>query len=108
MKITAIIVVVCVTWSAIQAELIHTVLRRSMGMDKLKAVMMDFGDSDDDRELTGEEIENFFTYFINLSESNALRTAQQFIKDADINENGSLDEEELSRALRHYAFGNQL
>jgi hypothetical protein len=79
---------------------ISVLFQRSARTDNLKTVMMRFGDSDHNGELDGEEIENFFTYFINLNDSKALRTAQQFIKDGDFNGNGSLDDAGKSMTLR--------
>ena len=53
---------------------------------------MQYADSDKDRLLSGEEIENFYRYFINLAPSEALMTARQFIRDGDLNNDARLNE----------------
>lgn len=67
-------------------------MQRSQDSGSVLAVMMQYADSDKDRLLSGEEIENFYRYFINLAPSEALMTARQFIRDGDLNNDARLNE----------------
>ncbi|XP_061193091.1 uncharacterized protein LOC133201312 [Saccostrea echinata] len=101
MKIV-VLIVVCVMWSTTDSQLIHEILRRSAGLGNLQMAMTELGDTDKDGTLSGEEIQDFFRYFVNLSPANSLLTARQFIKDGDFNGDGKLNETELQTALRIY------
>ncbi|XP_062570211.1 uncharacterized protein LOC134232266 [Saccostrea cucullata] len=101
MKILAIIVV-CVIWSTTDSQLIRKLQRRSDSLENLRRMLLELGDTDNDGKMSGEEIQDFFRYIMNLSPENSLLTALQFIKDGDMNGDGELNESELLTALRIY------
>lgn len=67
-------------------------MQRSQDLATEHAMMMEFGDSDHNGRLSGEEIQNFFMYFINFDFDTAYSAANRFLKDGDIDGDGSLDE----------------
>ncbi|XP_052673284.1 uncharacterized protein LOC128155556 [Crassostrea angulata] len=108
MKLFAICVaVVWLTWFSAESHLpLHQILsRRSQDLATEHAMMMEFGDSDHNGRLSGEEIQNFFMYFINFDFDTAYSAANRFLKDGDIDGDGSLDERELVPTLQKYNNG---
>lgn len=79
-------------------------MQRSQDLATERAIMMEFGDSDHNGRLSGEEIQNFFMYFINFDSDTAYSTAKQFLKDGDIDGDGSLDETGRIMCLYTYMY----
>lgn len=107
MKLFALsVAVVWLTWfSADSHLLLHKILRRSHDLATESAMMMKFGDSDHNGRLSGEEIQDFFIYFINFDSDTAYSTASQFLRDGDKDGDNSLDETELIPTLQQYNNG---
>lgn len=78
-------------WSNIHL-IVSMLMQRSHDLATESAMMMKFGDSDHNGRLSGEEIQDFFIYFINFDSDTAYSTASQFLRDGDKDGDNSLDE----------------
>lgn len=91
-------------WLNIHWYIVSMLIQRSQDLATERAIMMEFGDSDHNGRLSGEEIQNFFMYFINFDSDTAYSTAKQFLKDGDIDGDGSLDETGRIMCLYTYMY----